>query len=137
MAETRRCTGHCCERFTLPFSPEEMRERYDEALAYAHGEPPSRPMLIDIEVLYPMLIHLGEHGWSPQTGEPFDPEGITTFHHYTCRNFDTETRNCRIYERRPEMCSLYPYGQACRYEGCTRVETELVQLASKRDDNHA
>lgn len=39
-------------------------------------------------------------------------------HLYTCRHFDDDTRLCRIYERRPEMCRDFPYAQegGCEYE---------------------
>jgi Fe-S-cluster containining protein len=38
-------------------------------------------------------------------------------HHFTCRHWDEETRLCRIYEDRPQMCRDYPYGQECQH-GC-------------------
>lgn len=36
---------------------------------------------------------------------------------YRCRNWDEETRLCRIYESRPEMCRDYPYHRGC-HNGC-------------------
>jgi Fe-S-cluster containining protein len=33
--------------------------------------------------------------------------------HFGCRLFDTETRRCTIYARRPKMCRNFPYGRAC------------------------
>lgn len=36
---------------------------------------------------------------------------------FDCKHFDG--RNCTAYESRPRMCSGYPYGGACRVEGCT------------------
>ena len=38
---------------------------------------------------------------------------------YGCRNFDPETRDCRIYETRPPMCRRYP-AKPCKYEHCTK-----------------
>lgn len=40
-------------------------------------------------------------------------------YHYTCKHFDKNTGNCRIYKTRPKMCSAYPYGNECKYKGCT------------------
>jgi Fe-S-cluster containining protein len=38
-------------------------------------------------------------------------------HLFTCRHWDEQTRLCRVYERRPEMCRGYPYERPCEH-GC-------------------
>lgn len=35
---------------------------------------------------------------------------------YTCKNFDTEKRICKIYDDRPQMCRVF--GRGCTYENC-------------------
>lgn len=42
-------------------------------------------------------------------------------YHYTCRHFDSKTKNCTNYEDRPDMCRAYPNSRICKYKGCTRV----------------
>jgi len=36
---------------------------------------------------------------------------------YACRHWDEETRLCRIYEHRPQICRDFPYDEECRH-GC-------------------
>lgn len=100
--ETARCSGHCCKRFYLPLSPEELKQ---SALEQRH---------IDIETIADMVIFL-EKSKMRVDGTEGPEEG----HYYTCRHFDEATGNCGIYERRPRMCSEYPYGSACKYTECT------------------
>lgn len=45
-------------------------------------------------------------------------------HQYWCRHFDQETHRCGAYEHRPEVCTDFPYDEACVY--CGFVETEDV-----------
>lgn len=43
---------------------------------------------------------------------------------WTCVNFDTASRNCKIYEDRPNLCSSHPTKE-CPYEGCTLSGEDL------------
>lgn len=105
--EASRCTGHCCRCFVLPCGPAELEAE--------------KARVKDGEQIAAMVIYLGQHevGWSPEAPilDPA-PEG---HHYYTCKNFDVTTNNCRAYETRPAMCRDYPYGNPCRYQGCTRT----------------
>lgn len=126
-----RCTGHCCRRFSLPFSPEEWKASYEQELRIQSGElkenpdpngPPwPLPRPVDVMIVAQMIIPLGAHNWSPQTGKPYadDGQGDRLGHHYTCKHLDDATGNCRIYETRPEVCRKYPYGRPCGYTECT------------------
>lgn len=108
MSTGARCSGHCCRRFTLLYSPEELaifRQRT------ADGEATCE----DIEIIEPMVIYLGKHNYDPQLGTPVD----APMHHYTCKNFDEASGDCRIYETRPGMCRNFPYDGSCRFRGCT------------------
>lgn len=100
--EPKRCTGHCCKRFYLPLSPDQIKQ------ARAEGR------YTDIETIADMVIYL-EYSNVSVTGETRDEFG----HYYTCKHFDAATNNCGIYERRPAMCYEYPYGKPCLYKECT------------------
>jgi len=38
---------------------------------------------------------------------------------FTCKNFDTVERNCKIYEERPMMCRTYHCTSENKYKQCT------------------
>lgn len=128
---TTRCTGHCCEAFTLPFPPEHLRELYIMSRDHLEGRVHLRmnddlqlhePRLIeDIHLIYPMVSYLG-HIPTPMAGvePPSNPEARA--HYYTCKHFDRVSRNCTIYEIRPGMCRSYPYSSDCNYAACTWIE---------------
>lgn len=109
LVETERCTGHCCKRFYLPKSPDEIQQMYEDWLKF--GQQGTRPHN-DIDIIAPMLIYL-EYS-NVHTDGSIKPYKS---HYYTCRNFDGQ--GCRIYDRRPAMCSDYPYNAPCIYKDCT------------------
>lgn len=88
-----RCTGHCCRTF---FIASDLTEK----LMAGEGD------LQDGEQIRDMLLPTGKETPSDD-GECW----------WTCRHFDGD--RCTIYEDRPKMCSGYPYGAACTFEGCT------------------
>lgn len=94
-----RCTGHCCEDFILPRSPEELHTR-----TTGHK---------DDNLIARMVLYLGKYRAENQN-YPGGSEG----HHYTCRYFDKATRDCTIYEERPDMCRDAPYNRPCTFKGC-------------------
>ena len=120
-----RCTGHCCRKFTLPMDPAGLKEAFDAEIAWkAEGSPPVKDAaggLIslppkrwqDIEIIQPMVRYLGLFETNPSTGK----KGPQLVHVYTCNHLQ-ENGDCGIYENRPSMCSAYPYGGPCTYEGC-------------------
>lgn len=94
-----RCTGHCCEDFILPLSPSELHTRVEE-----HK---------DNDLIARMVLYKGKYR-AVDRNFPGEPEA----HHYTCRHFDKATRNCAIYEQRPDMCRDHPYNKPCTFKGC-------------------
>lgn len=60
-----------------------------------------------------MVLYKGKYR-APNSNFPGEPEA----HHYTCRYFDRETRDCTIYEQRPDMCRDHPYNRPCTFKGC-------------------
>lgn len=86
-----RCTGHCCERFTINL----------DALT-----DPARNV-IDGDTIRDMVILLG-----PSNDQSAPHEYLATCRHYS-------RPNCGIYSQRPAMCRDFPYGQPCGFAGCT------------------
>lgn len=96
---TDRCTGHCCRRFTLPFTPTGILQR--------------RSQMEDGDLVADMVIPIGFSCDAPSgevLGEPC--------WWYTCCHL-LPSGDCAIYESRPEVCRSYPYGSPCKYPGCT------------------
>jgi Fe-S-cluster containining protein len=110
VTEVSRCSGHCCEKFVLRWNPEELA-KVGKDFSEGHttfGEDQKMDMVA--EMVVPIEPEIKD-------GKP------TGFYFYTCKNFDTATRNCTVYESRPPMCSRYPhYGDAsrkCENPNCT------------------
>lgn len=101
----RRCRGHCCRKFFLPFSPDELVKqarlawRKDPAASYGWRA-------------FATIVHMVI---------PIGPTKDGYF--YTCCYYDDVSRNCLIWSHRPNMCSEYPYGNACRYSLCADKTT--------------
>lgn len=103
--QENRCTGHCCSKFYLPFKDKE---------ALARGAKNAE----DFEYIYDMVIKLPEQAEDGE-GIPI-PEGEDRrYHWWTCKHHDTKTGDCTAYDKRPSMCSGYPYGGPCLMKGCT------------------
>lgn len=135
MNEVTRCTGHCCEDFTLPFSPMQFawwakllrlgklptywrlygKRRYGSELnkgAVNNYNPD------EIRKVSEMIIF--KYSSKTCLGNPnrkIDHE----LYHYTCKHFNKSTGNCMNYENRPGMCRDYPNTGTCKYKGCTRT----------------
>lgn len=125
--ESARCSGHCCRSFVLPHSPNELRE------GFAHWESIGRPPGHDIEIITPMVVHLGLFDVSPTTGLKL----VEPSHFYTCRHFEAATGDCGIYASRPRMCREYPYGDNCENPDCTMRGGVGVVVASEPDPDSA
>lgn len=103
------CTGRCCAVFALPRNaPKLLRDG-------ANGD--DGAFILDMIVpLTPTrarsrLRRLGyDDNLAPIDGKRF----------FTCRHWDEDTRRCGVYDKRPKMCSGYPYGVPCEHDcGCT------------------
>ncbi len=110
-----RCTGACCQRFTLPFGPSEAWASFRELQRRNRGEKPDLSIrcYTDIDKVAPMLVYLGtfmaDADWTPRP---------KLHHHFTCRYFDRQNKVCTVYERRPQVCRTHPT-QQCLYKDCT------------------
>lgn len=107
MKEISRCTGHCCEKFTLPYSPAELRLIHN---GKGVAELISGKVNFDWKDLQQIVLMVKSISkeWTPSMPNL-----------YSCRNFDAATRNCLIYDRRPRMCRNFPYGRKCPHKDCT------------------
>lgn len=123
------CTGACCAAFTLPaYTPTEIAWRI------------SRPDYFEMVTVAPMLIPLtpDEHtarlirfGYYKPTADGRPGVGMwprPDTKSYTCRHWDEVTRLCTIYDRRPGMCSGYPYDGRCGACGGVYQGSTLVQI---------
>lgn len=126
-----RCVGHCCQKFTIPYEPEQLRaaELQVEAWRAAGADQSRWPEFTrglavpeDIETIGAMVVYLGQEDGSP---------------YYTCKHFDEATSNCAIYETRPRMCSAFPYGRRCPYDACEWTEARRVRLPMFVEGRHA
>ncbi len=108
MKPSNGCIGGCCEEFPINmaanngtgFTPDDMRKLVIK----------NKGTLMEKETnqIARMIIALGYRRGN-------DNRLVYT---WTCKNFDKENRLCKIYDERPNMCSGYPDGKECHYEGC-------------------
>jgi len=138
MNEVARCTGHCCEDFTLPISPMQLKwwaklislskkpaymkyytRRSPGAVQSLNCGMKSHFNIEELKKIAEMVIFLrfDKHDNAAQNAKG----KMNTVYHYTCKHFDRATGNCTNYENRPDMCRMYPNSGTCRYKGCTRV----------------
>lgn len=107
------CGGRCCRGFVIhTHTSAQLAERYADASARiaAHEETPND---WDIVAVHEMLVETGE-----VTG---DDRPV-----YTCRNLDTASGLCTIYDKRPEMCRRFPYpGVPCSWCGFVNPEDSI------------
>ncbi len=107
----RRCTGHCCRDFYLPWQPEDLKRVANVEIEQAHGGKPTHYDVDEIALVAGMVIPLP---FSKKLPDALEGGG----YRYTCRFHNKETGDCGIYLTRPRMCSTYPYGKTCTYEEC-------------------
>ncbi len=90
----------------------------------------SKLIIQDIHLIYPMVKYLGEFDAASAPVKMMDLLHPQDKHHYyTCKHFDTEGRNCTIYDDRPSMCREYPYEHRCKYEACTWTSEKADRIA--------
>lgn len=146
---TRTCAGHCCSAVHLPFnSKSELRRaamaaREFKRLLEKHRDNLSAPaavwggwlrddgvqdfrLLTDVErmaVLF-YVLPVGTpfmDGWGARSTEVLPA--------WSCVAWDRQTGLCREYEKRPQVCRDYPYGNPCQAdvgggEGCNYINAK-------------
>jgi hypothetical protein len=137
VADETRCTGGCCREFYLPATRCELAVR---ALWYLWMGDAFTGLEIARIATMTRIVRMPEVGDLSPGGKPVEvPEPI-----YSCVHFDG--RNCTAYDQRPRMCSGFPYGRPCEYEGCTwetgrlglhpSIELVLVEADDSKDLVH-
>ncbi|TGJ99899.1 hypothetical protein EHO57_14165 [Leptospira langatensis] len=144
-----RCSGHCCERFLLPFSPEKLieagawlKETYSDSGIRLPQETPEQPVKRPLREIYEMDDEEREReGISllcynreeiTKVSDMAIPLGIgfPGDHHegncypaqqfiYTCKYFERETGNCLNYADRPDVCRSHGVRYECPHPKCT------------------
>jgi Fe-S-cluster containining protein len=114
MDEIKRCTGHCCEIFYLPFTPKQLKavrklkkKKGMNISIKGNKAINSRSGVMDIRQVAEMAIPISP---SKEKITEHIGEKYAYGKYYTCKNFDKETKNCKIYDLRPKMCRDFPYG---------------------------
>lgn len=103
------CPGWCCAAFYWPRTISWMRKHADKTM---WDGAQIRDMLI------PLTPKQARERYERFSGTPTRAyKWKHRGHFFTCKNWDEETRLCKIYEDRPAMCRDYPYGQECQH-GC-------------------
>jgi Fe-S-cluster containining protein len=100
------CNGNCCEHFVLPFSYEVIKRRAQHDVG-ANGT------LLEMRMVADMVIPLKKY--QPYTNR------VAKYFWYTCKHFDTQTRKCKIYDKRPSLCRTYPDGSLDKPNTCKSV----------------
>lgn len=116
-AHESRCTGHCCRRFSLPLTIEEIQIENEKALIWVQaGRTGARPRFDpeEIQKVASMVI---------PTDDPYL---------FNCKHHNAETGDCMNYENRPELCRDYPYGRACNFAACTWEEARNPPINIRR-----
>lgn len=101
----RRCTGRCCESFTLLGHSEELGDQY----------------LVSVDQLaeeWRELFFLRE----------VKDDGGGEYGLFGCKKWDCETKNCLIYADRPKLCQLFPENHACRHCGAANHEEAVAEV---------
>jgi Fe-S-cluster containining protein len=151
-----RCTGQCCKAFSLPYSPEELKQQYEawklgsratdglrmRGVASSFDRHDSLSIITggsdpEIYLIYPMLEYLGQMKENPLPLINPMPKNLSSdwpgMHMYSCKHFDDEEKVCTIYDNRPSMCRRYgTEKQPCEFKKCTwqgHQESKRVELS--------
>jgi Fe-S-cluster containining protein len=114
---TRTCNGQCCVAFPLSgplWRVKSMHRDADGFFKISKEEAAARHREVGVF-----------------RGSPDDAYSGQDYH--TCSHLDPETRLCRIYERRPDICSGYPYGTGCAYCDYELTPMELALYVHRHD----
>lgn len=129
MGKKNSCIGSCCERFVLDLSIHKLKKSYEKWYQCKgnfiyRGKEVS--IVKDIHLIYPMVIPLD--GGKKMDFDPATGEKSSGCYHYSCKHYNNKEKMCTIYDTRPEMCRGYPYGNACRYKGCSFKNREKKEV---------
>ena len=107
-----RCTGHCCRVVYVDISPERLKNVVEKESE-------------ENKQISEMLEPLGKTTWY------MDPNNNDTYA-YRCKNFDSLSQCCKIYNSRPYLCREHPTANTdfeCHYDGCTLKLEKRMQMS--------
>jgi Fe-S-cluster containining protein len=110
--KSNECTGECCASFTL------------------YGGAEERFALKDDEVMKNMLTLIGKDVFNASEYPAGEEEIYANQYNHTCKFWDRETKLCTVYDKRPQMCSEYPYDGICGTCGMVGPKVENVETAT-------
>lgn len=124
--QERTCEGACCAAFPLHISHPSFRKGSKSAKGEA---------AFIADMLIPLTRRQAVRR-SRKFGYPDPPKYPKGWEWFTCRHWDEESRLCTVYDKRPTMCSDYPYtGQQCE-RGCGYKLTQSDhKKIAERDDS--
>lgn len=105
MEKTARCSGQCCTGFVLSNGGDKYHRTWIDTWL-EEDVSGKKKLRAEVRRILQMVIPL----YDSEDGQ------YTTF---TCKNYNTETGNCTIYAKRPQMCKDFPGDNACTFDGCT------------------
>lgn len=117
--------GCCCDPVTLPYNQQELRLGQTP---YDVTEDERRWVLDDLVPMSRRVAKTKAPWYFGQAVMGANPGEDMAFF-YSCRNFDAETRQCRIYDDRPFACRHYPW-----YGGDPQPGAALPHPCSFRED---
>jgi Fe-S-cluster containining protein len=127
MTDCNSC-GVCCDPVVLPASPQRLFSPDGERAFGAETVAWMREHWTPIKPRRNGLARV--MSWNDGFSEQAGPEGLELVlaWFYDCDQFDPETRQCRDYEGRPDVCREYPW-----YKG-VRPDAKLPPTCSYRTD---
>jgi Fe-S-cluster containining protein len=97
MTECSRC-GDCCDPVIVVFDPKDLAA---EKLADLPDDAPDWERY--------QYEFFRDHWTSTSTFEVDEGFGRITVHRVQCDQFDRDSRTCRAHDRRPQVCSGFPW----------------------------
>ena len=117
------CTGACCVVFPIAIGGrygsvrDKLQAKFDD-----DGDDGFIGNMI-----FPLTLDEARQRWAlfnPGLAFPFAKDHITE--HFGCRHWDSRSRRCTEYARRPSMCSNYPYARPGVCEFCGYEEPSVT-----------
>lgn len=145
MKEISRCTGHCCTDFLLPYSPIQIafwkkwiakgkrttnvRGKWNNITKHCKDANNLKQVFDMVRFIRTDFTPPDKEARGLKKNKYKAPLNVLSarFYHYSCKNFDKETKKCTIYEDRPNMCRTHAAYGGCSYRDCTlRMKPQLV-----------
>ena len=148
----RRCSGHCCKAFILPWcKPSEIEEKRNKLMSLEKMDEYDREELKVLDMIEYLGSDPREFTYDKRSVIPLnnfkdlENQGDYRAHYYTCKYHCSITGNCLNYENRPKMCQVFPASHSgiftdadwkgqCSFRGCTKRYSlmEMIKIYYKK-----